>query len=135
MFLNDQIIKELLTQVRLDSFIDNLEFGINTRVGERGVQLSGGQRQRIGIARALYKDADVIIFDEATSSLDNLTESLVMQAIDALSDNITLLIVAHRLSTLKKCSQIIELDENGIKQTGSYNEVINESKDLSSNVK
>ena len=106
-----------------------------TIIGERGIRLSGGQRQRIGIARALYKDADVIIFDEATSSLDNLTESLVMQAIDALSDNITLLIVAHRLSTLKKCSQIIELDENGIKQTGSYNEVINESKDLSSNVK
>ena len=133
--INSERVRLVAEQAQISNVIESWPKQYKTRVGERGVQLSGGQRQRIGIARALYKEADVIIFDEATSSLDNLTESLVMQAIDALSDNITLLIVAHRLSTLKNCSQIIELDENGIKQTGSYNEVINETKDLSSNVK
>ena len=80
-----------------------------TFVGERGIRLSGGQRQRIGIARALYKKADVIIFDEATSALDNETEQAVMQAIDSLSQDLTLLIIAHRLTTLKNCTQIVEL--------------------------
>ena len=133
--IDSERVRLVAQQAQISNVVESWPKQYETRVGERGVQLSGGQRQRIGIARALYKEADVIIFDEATSSLDNLTESLVMQAIDALSDNITLLIVAHRLSTLKNCSQIIELDENGIKQTGSYNEVINETKDLSSNVK
>jgi ATP-binding cassette, subfamily B, bacterial PglK len=93
-----------------------------TFVGERGVRLSGGQRQRIGIARALYKEADVIIFDEATSALDNETEAAVMHAIEALGQDHTLLIIAHRLSTLKNCSQIVEL-ESGTVQTidGSSN--------------
>ena len=80
-------------------------------VGERGVRLSGGQRQRIGIARALYKQADVIIFDEATSALDSETEEAVMQAIDGLSNELTILIIAHRLSTLKNCTQIVEVGE------------------------
>lgn len=133
--INSERVRRVAEQAQISNVIESWPKQYQTRVGERGVQLSGGQRQRIGIARALYKETDVIIFDEATSSLDNSTESLVMQAIDALSDNITLLIVAHRLSTLKNCSQIIELDENGIKQIGTYNEVINESKDLSSNVK
>jgi ATP-binding cassette, subfamily B, bacterial PglK len=133
--INLERVRLVAEQAQISSVIESWPKQYKTRVGERGVQLSGGQRQRIGIARALYKGTDVIIFDEATSSLDNSTESIVMQAIDALSDNITLLIVAHRLSTLKNCSQIIELDGNGIKQIGSYNEVINESKDLSNNVK
>ena len=81
-------------------------------VGERGERLSGGQRQRIGIARALYKCAEVLIFDEATSALDNKTEKAVMDAIGDIHKDITVLMVAHRLSTLKKCDLIVEL-ENG----------------------
>jgi ATP-binding cassette subfamily B protein len=95
-----------------------------TAVGERGVRLSGGQRQRIGIARALYKHADVIIFDEATSALDGATESKIMEAIAGLSDDITILIVAHRLTTLRNCSSIIELGSGHIKRIGTYPEII-----------
>ena len=85
---------------------------------------SSGQRQRIGIARALYKKADVIIFDEATSALDNETEQAVVQAIEGLSSELTLLIIAHRLSTLRNCSQIVELGDGGIKRIGSYQEIV-----------
>ena len=95
-----------------------------TMVGERGVRLSGGQRQRIGIARALYKQANVIVFDEATSALDNDTEQAVMQAIDSLGGELTILIVAHRLTTLKNCSQIVELGAGTVKRVGSYAEII-----------
>jgi ATP-binding cassette subfamily B protein len=98
-----------------------------TMVGERGVRLSGGQRQRIGIARALYKQANVIVFDEATSALDNETEHAVMQAIDSLGDELTILIVAHRLTTLKNCSQIVELGAGAVKRVGSYAEIIGHS--------
>lgn len=86
-----------------------------TLVGERGVRLSGGQRQRIGIARALYKQADVIIFDEATSALDSETEKAVMHSIENLSRDLTLLIIAHRTSTLKNCTEIIELSDGNIR--------------------
>lgn len=96
----------------------------STPVGERGVRLSGGQRQRIGIARALYKQADVIVFDEATSALDSDTESAVMEAIESLSDELTIIIVAHRLSTLKKCTQVIELGDGLIRRSGTYQEII-----------
>ena len=134
--INSERVRFVAKQAQISNVIESWPNQYKTRVGERGVQLSGGQRQRIGIARALYKEAAVIIFDEATSSLDSSTESSVMQAIDALSDNVTLLIIAHRLSTLKNCSQIIEIDENGIKRIGSYNEVITQSKIFNnSNVK
>ena len=95
-----------------------------TIVGERGLRLSGGQRQRIGIARALYKQADVIIFDEATSALDTETEQAVMQAIEGLSGDLTLLIIAHRLTTLRNCTQIVELGNGGIKRVGSYLDIV-----------
>ena len=98
-----------------------------TLVGERGVRLSGGQRQRIGIARALYKEADVIVLDEATSALDTVTESEVMEAIKGLGDEITVIIVAHRLTTLKNCTQIIELQDGEIKRIGSYNDIVDQS--------
>jgi len=97
----------------IDAFIrDELPDGYATTIGERGVRLSGGQRQRIGIARALYHDADLIVFDEATSALDNLTEREVMAAIDALPGDKTVIMIAHRLSTVKRCDRIIVM-ENG----------------------
>ena len=92
-------------------FIDSLPLRLNANVGEQGMLLSGGQRQRIGIARALYKNASTIIFDEATSALDNETEIKVMDAIHDLGKDITVLIIAHRLSTLKNCSLVIDLDQ------------------------
>jgi ABC-type multidrug transport system fused ATPase/permease subunit len=96
----------------------------DTLVGERGVRLSGGQRQRIGIARALYKQADVIVFDEATSALDNNTERAVMEVIENLGDKRTVIIVAHRLTTLKNCTQIVELENGRIKRSGSYQDIV-----------
>jgi ATP-binding cassette subfamily B protein len=96
----------------------------NTAVGERGVRLSGGQRQRIGIARALYKRADVIVLDEATSALDDRTERAVMRSIENLGDDVTVIIVAHRLTTLKSCTQIVELEDGRIKRSGSYQNII-----------
>lgn len=98
-----------------------------TNVGERGVRLSGGQRQRIGIARALYKKADVIVFDEATSALDSATEALVMRALEGLSKDLTILLVAHRISTLKVCDFIVELEVGEIKWVGSYKDYLNRS--------
>lgn len=107
---------------------DSIETWTNqykTLVGERGIRLSGGQRQRIGIARALYKKADVIIFDEATSALDSKTEQSVMRVIDNFNKNTTLLIIAHRLTSLKGCNKIVELNNDGnIKRVGSYLDII-----------
>ena len=105
-------INELLKQVQLEKFINNLKFGVNTKVGERGVQLSGGQRQRIGIARALYHDPDIIILDEATSALDTETESDVMETLINFKGVKTIIMIAHRLTTLKDCDFIYKI-KNG----------------------
>jgi ATP-binding cassette subfamily B protein len=96
-------------------------------VGERGIRLSGGQRQRIGIARALYKKADVIILDEATSALDNKTEEAVMEEIDNLNPNLTILIIAHRITTLRNCSQIVKLNHGRIESICSYSDLLSTS--------
>ena len=108
--INRDLVKQAAEQAQIANLIEGWEFQYQTFVGERGVRLSGGQRQRIGIARALYKKANVLIFDEATSSLDNETEKAVMEAIDGLDRELTILIIAHRLSTLKKCDRIVELN-------------------------
>lgn len=108
-------IRHAAQQAQLAELIETWPQGYRTRVGERGVQLSGGQRQRIGIARALYKNADVIAFDEATSALDNDTERSVMEAIDNLGKHITVLIIAHRLNTLRGCSEIYEVGNGTVK--------------------
>lgn len=119
-------VQEAARKAQVADVIDSWPEGYNTFVGERGVRLSGGQRQRIGIARALYKKTDVIVFDEATSALDSATEQAVMDAVESLSSELTILIVAHRLSTLKGCSQVIELGGGAIKRIGSYAEVVND---------
>jgi ATP-binding cassette subfamily B protein len=117
-------VRQAAEQAQIHDIIEKLPNGYQTMVGERGVRLSGGQRQRLGIARAIYKQADVIIFDEATSALDNDTEKAVMEAIDQLSNELTILIIAHRLTTLKNCSQIIELDKGSVKRVGKYDQLI-----------
>lgn len=118
-------VKLAAVQAQIANDIECLPKKYQTFVGERGIRLSGGQRQRIGIARALYKQADVIIFDEATSALDSQTEQAVMQAIQSLSEELTLLIIAHRLTTLENCTQIVELSDGKIKRTGRYQDIVN----------
>jgi len=114
-------------QAQIADSIETWPKQYQTFVGERGIRLSGGQRQRIGIARALYKQANVIIFDEATSALDNETEQAVMQAIENLSKDLTLLIIAHRVTTLKNCTLIFELEEGEIKRSGRYQDITEQS--------
>ncbi|MDB9992249.1 ABC transporter ATP-binding protein/permease [Amylibacter sp.] len=118
-------LKIAVTGADLLKTIESWDEGYNTVVGERGARLSGGQRQRIGIARALYKKSDVIILDEATSSLDNETEADVMKFIEGLGKEITLIIVAHRLTTLKNCSKIIEIRDGQISGIKKYKDIIN----------
>ena len=113
-------VRQAAEQAQIHDIIEKLPNGYQTIVGERGVRLSGGQRQRLGIARAIYKQADVIIFDEATSALDNETEKAVMEAIDQLSNELTILVIAHRLSTLKNCTQIIKLPNGQIFNRADY---------------
>lgn len=108
----------------ISSFIESSPDGYAAMIGERGVRLSGGQRQRIGIARALYKQAKVLVFDEATSALDQETEIAVMQSIEKLSEDLTIFIIAHRLTTLKNCSQVVELANGKVKQIGTYQQIV-----------
>jgi ATP-binding cassette subfamily B protein len=118
-------VKLAARQAQIAEVIEGWKTKYETVVGERGVRLSGGQRQRIGIARALYKEADVIIFDEATSALDSKTEQAVMETIEGISKHLTILIIAHRISTLKNCTQIFELGQGGIRRSGSYQDFVN----------
>lgn len=124
--IDHERVRKAALQAKIAESIESWPEKYQTVVGERGVRLSGGQRQRIGIARALYKQADVIIFDEATSALDSETEQAVMQAIDGLGQDLTLLIIAHRVTTLKNCTQIVELGNGGIMRIGSYPEFCNQ---------
>lgn len=117
-------VKSAARKAQIADDIESWTGRYDTMVGERGVKLSGGQRQRIGIARALYKRADVIIFDEATSALDNETEQAVMQAIENLGNEVTVIMIAHRLTTLRNCTRIVELDNGEIANVGTYADII-----------
>ena len=110
--IDDERIWEALRKAQLEEFIKEMEEGLDTVIGEAGVRLSGGQRQRIGIARALYRQPEVLVLDEATSALDNETEAAVMEAIDSLQGKMTMLIIAHRLSTIQNCDIVYKV-ENG----------------------
>jgi ABC-type multidrug transport system fused ATPase/permease subunit len=114
--INLDSVNKAINSAQLQSFIKSLSNGINTHVGDKGVQISGGQKQRIGLARALYHNPEILILDEATSSLDDKTESEVMKAIELLSDDKTVIIIAHRLSTLGFCKKIFELKNSKFKK-------------------
>ena len=133
----DQIAVERASKIAsLHEFIiDELPNQYQTTIGERGIRLSGGQRQRIGIARALYHDPKVLIFDEATSALDGTTEKIVMDAINNLRKDITIIIIAHRLSTVKRCDKIYVLEKGKLKAEGNFNELIELDSQFRENVK
>ena len=122
-------VRKAAQQARIADFIESRPEAYSAIVGERGVRISGGQRQRIGIARALYKQASVLIFDEATSALDNETEQAVMQTIEGLNKDLTLLIIAHRLTTLKNCDVIVKLDGRRISAQSTYGQIVNFAED------
>ena len=103
-------MKQAAEQAQIAGFIESSLNGYQSSVGEYGNRLSGGQRQRIGIARALYKRASVLVFDEATSALDNDTEEAVMSSIEALSRNLTIVIIAHRLGTVSRCTRVVRME-------------------------
>ena len=111
--IDNSLVRLAAISANIDSVINEWPLKYKTILGERGIRLSGGQRQRIGIARALYKQADVLFLDEATSSVDTTTESSIMKAIDELGNDVTLIIIAHRITTLKNCSRILELTNEG----------------------
>ena len=122
--INYSKVKKVAKLAKIDEFINTLPLGYKTIVGERGLSLSGGQRQRIGIARALYKNAQILVLDEGTSALDNKTETSVINSINNFSMNITLIIVAHRLSTVKDCDRVVRLEEGKIAEIGSPSDVL-----------
>jgi ABC-type multidrug transport system fused ATPase/permease subunit len=125
--IDEKSVASAICSAQLEEFINSLPEGMNTMVGERGVRLSGGQRQRIGIARALYNNPEVLVLDEATSSLDTETEHGVMQAVQALQGDKTVIIVAHRLSTVEYCDRLYRLDAGRIVDEGTFDEVMNRS--------
>ena len=108
----------------LYEFVSKLPDGNMTRVGEMGMQLSGGQRQRIGIARALYNNPDILVLDEATSSLDGLTEKSIMKSIDQFSGSKTIIIIAHRLATVKNCDLICMMENGEVADQGKFQDLI-----------
>jgi ABC-type multidrug transport system fused ATPase/permease subunit len=123
--INQELVERVSKIANLHNFVSTeLSQKYQTTIGERGVRLSGGQRQRIGIARALYRDPQILILDEATSALDNITEKSVMDAVDNLSKKITIIMVAHRLNTVKKCDKIFLLENGKLKNQGTFDELI-----------
>ncbi len=122
--IDEELLQHVLKQSALDEFIDSLPDGINTIIGERGIKLSGGQRQRLGIARALIRQAPIMIFDEATSSLDSISEAKIQNAIENSFEGRTVFVIAHRLSTIRNVDRIIVLDQGRIIEEGPFDDLI-----------
>ena len=128
MLINQKNIERVAKIANLHQFvIDELPDQYQTTIGERGIRLSGGQRQRIGIARALYNEPKLLILDEATSALDNITEQTIMNSINNISSDITIIIIAHRLTTVRKCEKIFLLNKGEIEAQGTFEELIKSS--------
>lgn len=128
--VSDEEVKEASKLAHCDEFIEKLPLKYETYVGERGIKLSGGERQRIAIARAILKKAPILIFDEATSSLDSYSESLIQDALKILMENCTTIVIAHRLSTIKKMDRIISMDKGSIVEDGTHDELSNKESGL-----
>ena len=124
--IDDDLVVKALEKANLNEFINSLPQGLETMVGEKGIMLSGGQQQRIGIARALYRDPEILILDEATSSLDQSTEKKIMESIQFLKRKKTLIVITHRLSTVKNCDKISFIDKGRVTKQGSPKEIIND---------
>lgn len=122
--IDDERVWHCLEVARLRGFAEQLPEQLDTAVGERGVRLSGGQRQRLGIARALYRDPQILVLDEATSALDGITESEVVEAIDAVRKDRTSIVIAHRLSTVKKCDRLVLLSNGRVEHVGTWDELM-----------
>jgi ABC-type bacteriocin/lantibiotic exporter with double-glycine peptidase domain len=119
----DELVMSALKMAQLDEFVSSLTEGIDTQVGERGARISGGQRQRLGIARAMFTQPHLLVLDEATSSLDGATEASISNAIHALKGSTTVVIIAHRLSTVKNVDNIVYLSNGKVLATGTFDEV------------
>jgi len=129
---SDDEVKRVVSSAHMDEFIDSLPEGLNTLVGDQGILLSGGQRQRIAIARALLKDAPILILDEATSALDSESEKHIQKALDQLMENRTTLVIAHRLSTIENADRIIVLSKGQIVEEGTHEELLNNNAEYAS---
>src|SRR3972149_7048629 len=121
----DQMIEDICRKVHIDKFVNELPEGIQTEIGENGIKLSGGQRQRLGLGRALFMNPKILILDEATSDLDTETEMLIQEYIKALNQNMTIIIVAHRLSTVKSADMIYVIEDGLVCEAGTYSELLN----------
>lgn len=124
---SDEEVIEAAKKANIHDFIESLEDGYDTIVGERGVRLSGGQKQRIAIARLFLKDPSILILDEATSSLDNITEKIIQESLDELAKNRTTIIIAHRLTTIKDADEILVMDKEGIVERGKHEDLLNQN--------
>ena len=125
--IDDDQIWSALTSAQFDDVVSQMPYGLYTMIGENGIKLSGGQRQRLSLARAFYRRASLLILDEATSALDNKTESEVMQALEIVGRRCTTIVIAHRLSTVRKCDHIFEVSDGRIKASGGFEDLVNES--------
>jgi ATP-binding cassette, subfamily B, bacterial PglK len=125
--IDDEAVREAIELAQLDEFVASLSSGLETKVGERGVRVSGGQRQRIAIARALYVRPSVLVFDEGTSALDNATEALLMASIERLRGHHTIILIAHRLTTVRHCDRVVFLEAGAVSGLGTYDALIREN--------
>jgi ATP-binding cassette, subfamily B, bacterial PglK len=128
--IDDEKVLQAIELAQLGKLLNSLPDGLDTRVGEKGSRLSGGQQQRVGIARALYHNPQILVMDEATSALDNITEQLIIKAIEELKGDRTIIMIAHRLTTVMKCDQLYLMNQGKILQQGTYSELIESSDDF-----